>query len=226
MQTVVLHQWEASPCSVKVRKVLRHKNIDFTVVNYNGLMGRKAATLSAAGQLPVIDFDGERVQDSSNIVAFLESRVPTPSIVPVAAEQRALAWLLEDWADESLYWLMMAALSKTEPAALNAHIEGLCAGRPAWERVPVRLAVNRLYKRKLAARGLSKTTGASVLAELSSQLTYLDTLLEKRSWLVSDTKSIADIAVSAQLDGLLKTTAGTARIHQSAHLADWLARCA
>ena len=39
MQTVVLHQWEASPFCMKVRKVLRHKNIGFTVVNYNGVMG-------------------------------------------------------------------------------------------------------------------------------------------------------------------------------------------
>src|SRR5579864_3077924 len=100
MPTVILHQWERSPFCRKVRKVLRHKRIDFSVVNYNGLLGRRAAKLSPAGLLPVLDFNGERVQDSSDIVAFLELHVPQCPVVPPKPDQRALALLLEDWADE------------------------------------------------------------------------------------------------------------------------------
>jgi arsenate reductase-like glutaredoxin family protein len=36
MPEVILHQWEISPSCGKVRKLLRHKGIAFSVRNYNG----------------------------------------------------------------------------------------------------------------------------------------------------------------------------------------------
>jgi glutathione S-transferase len=226
MSVVILHQWERSPFCRKVRKVLRHKGIDFTALNYNGLLGRQAARLTPAGQLPVLDFDGKRVQDSSEIVAFLEARVPTPSLVPADSRQRALAWLLEDWADESLYWHLLAVLLKTDPRAMAEHIAVLCDGRPAWERIPVRLVVNRMYRRKLAGQGLGRLPTAVVQARLSAQLDLLEALLASGPWLVGESKSIADIAVSAQLDGLSGNSSGASRIRQNPSLAEWLSRCA
>lgn len=62
MPTVILHQWEISPFCGKVRKVLHHKGIDFTVVNYNGLFAAKAKRLTRVGELPVLGFEDERVQ--------------------------------------------------------------------------------------------------------------------------------------------------------------------
>jgi glutathione S-transferase len=226
MSVVILHQWERSPFCRKVRKVLRHKGINFTALNYNGLLGRQAARLTPVGQLPVLDFDGKRLQDSSEIIAFLEARVPTPSLVPADARQRALAWLLEDWADESLYWHLLAGLLKTDPDALTEHITVLCNGRPAWERIPVGLVVNRMYKRKLAAQGLGRLPASVVEARLCAHLGLLEELLASGPWLVGESKSIADIAISAQLDGLSGTSLGASRIRENPRLADWLSRCA
>jgi hypothetical protein len=155
MPTVVLHQWEISPFCGKVRKVLNHKAISFTAVNYNGLLARRAKGLSRAGKLPVLEFDGERVQDSSDIVVFLERHVPQPAVIPADPAQRALAWLLEDWADESLYWCE-AALRLMDAGAWSKAIEVLCSSRPAWERIPVSMVIKRMYRRKLRTQGLGK----------------------------------------------------------------------
>lgn len=225
MSTVVLHQWERSPFCRKVRKVLRHKGIDFSVANYNGLLGRRALKLSAAGQLPVLDFDGERVQDSSEIVAFLESRVPEPSIIPKRPDQRALAWLLEDWADESLHWYLMAVFCMGDPSALTKHINALCSGRPAWERVPVGFVARRMYRNKLKAQGFGRLLASDVQARLFSHFDYLEILLTKGPWLVGASKSIADVAVSAQLDGTMEKGDIAAKILECPHLAEWLERC-
>ncbi|WOD18588.1 glutathione S-transferase family protein [Paraburkholderia kirstenboschensis] len=152
MPAVILHQWERSPFCAKVRKVMSHKGIEFSVVNYNGLLGRRAAALSAVGQLPVLDYEGERIQDSTDILAFLETRVPVPSVVPTDPRSRAMAMIIEDWADESLFWYAMATLRMGDPVALAEHIESLCLGRPSWERIPVGIVVRKMYRRKTPQR--------------------------------------------------------------------------
>jgi glutathione S-transferase len=225
MPTVILHQWERSPFCSKVRKTLRHKGIDFTVVNYNGLRGRKAATLSPAGQLPVLDFDGERVQDSSNIVAFLEDRVPRLPLMPTKPHARALALLLEDWADESLSYYVMA-LGMADPSALTEHINALCSGRPAWERIPVGIAVKHMYRQKLKAEGLGRQSLSSIISRLLAHFASLEALLSTGDWLVGESKSIADIAVSSQLDLLLRTSLASERVVDYPNLVAWLPRCA
>ncbi|WP_207003329.1 glutathione S-transferase family protein [Trinickia mobilis] len=225
MATVVLHQWEASPFCGKVRKVLNHKGIRFTVVNYNGLLALKAKRLSRLGKLPVVDFDGERVQDSTDIVVFLEQRVPEPAVFPAEPSQRALACLLEDWADESLYWFE-AALRMTDAGARAKATDLLCAGRPAWERIPFSIVVRHMYSRKLQTQGLGKFPASSIRERLLTHLTYVDALLADSPWLVGHSKSIADIAVAAQLDEIVRTSTVGPSILEMPRIADWLARCA
>lgn len=56
------------------------------------------------GMLPVMDFDGERVPDSSGILDWLEARFPEPPLVArdpwTARQQRQL----ESWISESFYF--------------------------------------------------------------------------------------------------------------------------
>jgi glutathione S-transferase len=225
MATVVLHEWDESPFCGKVRKVLNHKGIAFTAENYNGLLALKAKRLSRAGKLPVLDFDGERVQDSSDIVVFLEQRVPQPAVFPSEPVQRALAWLLEDWADESLSWFG-AALRVMDASAWEKAMNILCAGRPPWERIPVSLIAKRMYRSKLQAQGLGKLPASAVRDRFLVHLVSLDTLLADRPWLVGNAKSIADIAVAAQLDEIVKTSRFASSILERPRIADWLTRCA
>jgi len=67
---VILHQWQVSPYCAKVRKMLRHKGIGFRAQNYHGLLASQAAKLSATGKLPVLDYDGQRIADSTAIATF------------------------------------------------------------------------------------------------------------------------------------------------------------
>lgn len=225
MPTVILHQWEISPFCGKVRKVLHHKGIDFTVVNYNGRFALKAKRLTRVGKLPVLDFDDERVQDSTAIVAYLERRVPQPSLVPADPGHRALACLLEDWADESLFWYA-AALRMTDGGAWSKAVGLLCEGRPRWERVPFGMLGKRMYRHKLIAQGLGKLPAYRVREQLVTHLSSLDSLLADHPWLVGSSISIADIAVSAQLDEIVRTSAEASGVSHYPRIGEWLARCA
>jgi glutathione S-transferase len=225
MSAAVLHQWEISPFCGKVRKVLQHKGIAFSVVNYNGLRASKAAALSPAGKLPVLDIDGQRLQDSTAIVRFLESRFPADTLLPDDPAQRALALLLEDWADESLYWFEIA-LRMGDKAVLPKAAELLSFGRPAWERAVVRTVLQVSMPKKLKAQGLGCLPRERVHELLFEHLDSIEALLARNPWLVGPAKSIADIAVSSQLDEMIRTSPLAPRMLAYPGIKDWLARCA
>jgi len=225
MPEVTLHQWEISPFCGKVRKVLRHKGIAFSVRNYNGLLAIQAGKLSPAGKLPVLDFEGQRIQDSSAIVAFVEARVPEPALYPKAPAERALALVLEDWADESLYWFELA-LRMGDPAVLPKAAELLCTGRPGWERAVVATILKLTYPKKLKAQGIGHLPRERVHELFLGHMAAIDELLAAGPWLAGGTKSIADIAVSAQIDEIVRTSPLAPRVLAYPRLREWLARCA
>jgi glutathione S-transferase len=52
--------------------------------------------------LPILELDGRRIGDSTDIIAALELRYPDPSLYPTDADERRRALELEDWFDEHL----------------------------------------------------------------------------------------------------------------------------
>src|ERR1051326_8415766 len=104
MPTIVLHQWEMSPFCNKTRRCLRYKGLEFAVIDYNGLLARKAASLTKVGKLPVIDYDGERIADSSRIAEFLDRKHPAKPLYPRDPQALAGARLWGGWAGRRLYF--------------------------------------------------------------------------------------------------------------------------
>jgi glutathione S-transferase len=220
--TIVLHQWVISPFCGKVRRVLEHKGLAYEVVNYNGLKARGAAKLTPVGKLPVIDYDGQRIADSSDIARFLEEKHPSPSLYPADAVARAKAHFWEDWADESLYWFEVY-LRFMYPDAREQAVTLLAEGRSGFERALLARVVRGMYRRKLTAQGLGRQTPAQVEARFLAHLDGLETLLASQRWLVGDTRTIADIAVSAQLSEIARTSHLAGELAARKAIAAWLA---
>ena len=53
--------------------------------------------VSGQGLVPVLDYDGQVVVDSMEIVRFLEERHPSPTLFPGAPERRAELLVFVDW---------------------------------------------------------------------------------------------------------------------------------
>jgi glutathione S-transferase len=223
MTKVVLHQWDISPYCRKVRKVLRFKGIPYQSVDYNGIRAPQAARLASSGKLPVLDWDGNRIADSSMICEFLDQQVPNPPLYPADRRDAALARLLEDWADESLYYFEMHFRAAYPDAAAKA-TELLCAGRPAWERHVVGPIFRRSLRRRLNAHGFGGWNNAQIEGWFFARLDDVDVWLDGRQWLVGETQSIADLAVSAQLEEMLSTSTVAASMLERPSVAAWLAR--
>lgn len=224
MTTVVLHQWEMSPFCNKVRRCLSYKGVEHTVVDYNGLLARKAAALSPAGQLPVLDWDGERIADSARIAEFLDQKRPDRPLYPTDREQLARARFWDDWAGQSLYFYEIY-FRMLDPVSLERGLDLIAKGRPAWERAVLKFVFKRRYPKKLGWQGLARQPRAEVERKFFSLLSDLDAVLASRPWLVGDALSIADISVVSQIDELVRTSDLAPRVLDFPNLKAWFDRC-
>lgn len=224
MPQIVLHQWEISPYCNKVRRILAHKGLAYSARNYNGLQAAQASKLSPAGKLPVMDYDGERVQDSSAIAVFLEQKHPEKPVFPRDPVERAQCRIWEDWADESLYFYTVY-FRWAKPETFRNTVALLCEGRPKWERWIFSLAAGPGMKRKISYQGLGRLPEARVEEQFFGHLDALETLLAGRDWLVGDRISAADISVAAQISEILRSGSMQDRVAQGRpRLTDWLQR--
>jgi glutathione S-transferase len=224
MSNIVLHQWVMSPFCNKVRRCLEFKGLSYQVVNYNGLRALDAAKLSPAGKLPVLDYDGQRLQDSARIARFLDQKHPEQPLYPAEPEALALSRVLEDWASQSLYFHELY-LRMLDPVALEKALDLVCAGRPGWERPIVKFVLKSRYPKKVAQQGLGKYTRSEAVEQLMYLVQSLDAMLASQPFLTGAAMSIGDISVVAQLDEILRTSDVAERILGYARVRAWHERC-
>jgi len=218
----VLHQWEISPFCQKVARSLRRKGLNFQTVNYNGALAAKVGRLSKVGKLPVLDMNGQRIQDSTRIARWLDDHYPEPPLYPRDPQQRALVELWEDWSDESLYWFQIH-LRVSDPEALEAAVKLSYEGRPNTERLPTKLGYKTIFGLQLKAQGLGRQPRDEVDAEFLRHLERIDTALGPTGWLVGDTLTLADLAVGSQLLEVDRTSARMRpELQRRPQLAAWL----
>lgn len=221
MTEIVLHQWEVSPFCGKIRSILEHKGIPYRVQNYNGLLSLRAKKLSPAGKLPVLDIDGERTQDSRRIAALLEQRFPTPALVPSNANERAQMEILQDWADESLYWYEVYFRAMYDEAWVKL-VDHLCEGRPFWEKPIFNTVARPQFRSQLQAQGIGRIEKPVVEARFTLLLQSLDAQLAGRTWLVGEHKTLADIAIASQLKEIQRTSHLGATFARNVNVSRWL----
>jgi glutathione S-transferase len=95
----VLWQYNFSNFNEKARWALDYKGVAH--VRHSLLPGApRAMAFSRRGTLPVLDLDGERIMDSSAIIAALEKSHPEPALYPSDPSERAAALELEEFFDE------------------------------------------------------------------------------------------------------------------------------
>ena len=120
-----------SPFTEKVVRGLQRKGLAFEFVTLRDPIQLRRWS-PETGKVPVLEIDGERLYDSTWILRRLEALVPEPSLwspdPAVAARQR----LMEDWADESLYWQLMA--ERWCDACREASLDEVAGELPRWIR--------------------------------------------------------------------------------------------
>jgi glutathione S-transferase len=213
-----------SPYCVKVQRILRYKRLPFTV---RDTVMPPRRSVDPAGKLPILVYDGARVPDSTRIALFIEERHPTPVLVPPVAEDRARVLLLEDWADESLYWALLYVRWK-----LPENVPRMRAVFAEMMGLPLSLigpaVVARQLRRALDAQGTGRLDLGTFRSGFHRALASLDAVLTGRDYLCGATLTLADIAVFSMLHGIREAPlpAGTGELEGFAALLRWYDRVA
>lgn len=199
MGVIRLYQYEISPFCDKVRRALNWKGVDFEVQNVSiaRTLRGDLKKLGPAAKVPVLEVEGECICDSTDIIEYIEKRWPDPPLFPKDGKQRALVHILEDWADESLYFYELTLRftlphnqKRWVPAVLNE--DGKMMRGIGSKLLPMAL------KRTAVAQGIGRKSLNSINNDLNRHFRALNDLLSG-DWLVGTHITLADIAVCAQI---------------------------
>jgi glutathione S-transferase len=159
-----------------------------------------ALALSGRPTLPILSIDGQRIRDSTAIIAELERRYPDPPLYPADPDDRARALAIEDYFDEEV-----------------AHrIRRLIFGELAENRGSARTAVRLIGYSLPPGRSGDITAGAlsrifttyyggrrSRVAEDRRRITEgferLEAEIQPTGFLAGDSFSVADLSAAALL---------------------------
>ncbi|MEN8160222.1 MAG: glutathione S-transferase family protein [Myxococcota bacterium] len=185
-----------SPFVEKVVRGLQLKGVPFELIGPKSPTDMKKWNPQTR-KMPVVLFDEEKVIDSTFILRRLDELVPEPPLFAddplVAANQRQL----EDWADESLYWYVMAFFwaPKNANAVANRNLSML----PAFLRPLAVPVMRRQIGKMVQAQGLGRLPVETLEKEFGARLDDLLRMLGDRPYFYDERPSVADLSVYGQL---------------------------
>jgi maleylacetoacetate isomerase len=93
MSPIILHDYYRSSACYRVRIALNLKKVEYETRPVNLLESQQQSdeyhALNPQGLVPMLEIDGHRLTQSMAIVTYLDSRFPTPPLIPAMAPERA-----------------------------------------------------------------------------------------------------------------------------------------
>jgi glutathione S-transferase len=179
MPDLILHHYDTSPFSEKVRTILAHKQLAWRAVEQPAIMPKPQLTPLTGGyrRIPVLQIGADIYCDSQLIARVLEARHPQPTIFPGGSEAVCTATAL--WADRMFFMpavaVLFALIGDAVPKAFLDDRAKLSGGR---------LDLTTMKDQAPAARDQLRASAAMLAAQLA----------DGRSFLLGNGFSLADAA--------------------------------
>jgi glutathione S-transferase len=175
---IILHQYDVSPFSEKVRVALGIKGLDWYAVDQPVIMPKPELTALTGGyrRIPVMQIGADVYCDTQIILRELERRFPEPSLF--VGGDRALGWGLGLWTDRPFFQAAVAVIFGSAGDAVDEAFrkdrEAL-SGRP-FDTEAMKAAVPPMKE------------------QLRAHLDWLETQLgDGRTFLMGDAPGLADV---------------------------------
>ncbi len=215
-----LFDWGPSPFCLKVRAILDRKGVPYERRNVLGWGLVELWRRGRIGKVPALDIDGELICDSTDIAYALDQRFPHPAIIPGSPRERALCHAIEEWADESLYFVGLH-LQWNDPQGRK-----MAAG--AFGKTPFGAVAFHAYARRIRRQIEGQGTGRKpiehVRRDLLRHLDAAEELLAGREFAIDGQPRLCDFALMSQLVYLRRTPIGGAAMAERAGIARYLDR--
>lgn len=200
-----LYAGDHSLYSGKARCYLRYKGLAFAEQTAS-LAVYKRFILPKVGApiIPVLETEnGEVVQDTTDIIDFLEARHPEPSVYPQGPLQRLVALLLECYGDE---WLVIPAMHYRW-SVLDQQYDFVMGefGRlavpeaPPEEQLAIGEKVSAPFRGSIGALGITEETIPGIERAYSKTLRDLDAHFAEYEFLLGSRPSIGDFGLIGPL---------------------------
>lgn len=201
-----LYQFPISHYCEKVRWALDFKRLDYRVRNLlpGPHVSRARKMGVAATSLPILVHDRRALQNSSDILDYLDQTFPERPLMPADAQlqKEALAW--EKFADEQIgiparmvcYHVLLDHPEIIVPL-FTEH-------GPWYGPMLMKIIFPRLRRRMRALMKLDERTARTANQRLARAIDKVSGHLQNRSFLVGDRFSRADLATAALLAPLCK----------------------
>ena len=207
---LLLHQYDTSPFSEKVRAILAHKHLAWGAVEQPNMMPKPDLLPLTGGyrRIPVLQVGADVYCDTQLIVRVLERLHPEPTLYPDGGIGTAEAWSL--WADRLLFMpavgVVFADIGQFVPKEFMDDRSKMLPGRDFAE----------LPKQAPHAREQVR----ALLAMLERQLA------DGRPWLLGPSFSLADAACYHPAWFLRVAPGGQALLAEFPRLTTWMAAIA
>ena len=175
---VILHHFDASPFSEKIRLIFGIKKIAWTSVLISRIMPRPDLMPMTGGyrRTPVLQIGADIYCDTQCIMRELERRFPEPSLLPRGTE--GLAWGSAMWTDRPFFQntvnLVFGSLADKVPADFIADREKLRGAR--FDVAAMKSAIPQMRD------------------QFRAHLAWIDTQLgDERTWFAGEAPSLLDV---------------------------------
>jgi len=220
---LLLHQYEVSPFAAKVRRALRYKGLEFEVKNYRVVdAGKIRKTVSPTGKTPVLEDETGLVVDSTAILRHLDARFPERPILPSSAADRARAHIIEDWADESVFFYDLAM--RGWPNNIDWLKRDVLSHDSGFMRWLLYRLLDGFVRKTGQAQGIGRKDRDTICAEVAAHFDAIVDLLGEGQWLVGDHLSVADIAVASMCTVIERAEEAAALMQERPVLLAWRER--
>lgn len=110
MHELILHHYDTSPFSEKIKKILAHKGVAWQAVEQPTIMPKPKLLPLTGGyrRIPVLQIGADVYCDTQLIARTIERLHPEPSIYPPGTEATCEVWNL--WADRMFFWTTTSIL--------------------------------------------------------------------------------------------------------------------
>lgn len=230
-QGLHLFHFSDSTCSQKLRIFLRLKGIPWTSHHVN--LARKQHLkpyymgINPRGLVPTLVHDGQVIIESNDILQYLETQFPVPSLLPVANSGKVAALLkTEDDLHLDIRALTMRFVFPTflakRPERDIATYEQLGSGTVAGQSDPHRLKEIVFWREMNQHGGITDAKIKQAYDRFQSVIGRFDSHLLNHTYLAGDELSVVDIAWYIYARRLL--TAGYPLAASHPTFADWFQR--
>jgi glutathione S-transferase len=221
VSAIAFYDWPYSPFCMKVGAILDYKGLEYRRINPLAHV-RDISRRGKIGKVPAIEIDGMLIVDSTDIAYALEERFPDPPLLPPAVHDQGFCHAVEEWADESLYFIALYyRWYEREGRKPIARVFGKSLKGRLFYRFYLRRILNQIR-----GQGTSRKPPGHVARDLERHLGAVEALLTSGPFVLGEKPYLCDFALWGQLNYLNRTPVGSSLIQSRPPITAFLGRIA